>query len=198
MNDSIADALDRWREGDEMAAFQLDRILRAELLGLVRAKRSPQFRGRIDSEAIVNAAMKSFLSGIRNDEFPMVQGRADVKRLLAHFAICVLKDQIRAAGALRRDVRREVGMSSEHAAVIAGASAPSPEEELLAVEYLEKFADIVRDQHESAIEILELSLEGMTPNQIAEVVGLRPRTIQKLIADMIAAWEEYLANEERD
>jgi DNA-directed RNA polymerase specialized sigma24 family protein len=192
MGHSVTQALHDWQRGDQRGSYELDRRLRADLLALVRSRRSQRYQGRIDSEAVVNAALKSFLSGAAKGEFLELNDRVDVKRLLAHFALCVLRDQVRGLQAAKRDARRDVcepELVSQHAADL---KQPTPEECAMAVEYWEKFPEVVRGVHEKSIEILELSLEGLSAAEIAQELGLGVRTVQLIIQRMIEAWQRWL------
>lgn len=196
MNHSITQAVRDWQDGDERASYELDRRLRADLLALVRRRRDKRLQARIDSEAVVNAALKSFLSGVAKDEFPRLQDRRDVRSLLTRFAICVLRDQVRAERADKRDARRDVVGQESLACQLSDVASPTPEECALAMEYWEKFPDVVRGVHEKSIGILELSLEGLNVTQIAHELGLGIRTVQLIIQHMIEAWNCWLVAEE--
>ena len=66
MDESLTRIVRNWQTGDDRAAAELDRRVRADLLALVRSHRNTGMRARIDSEAIVNAALRSFLIGQRH------------------------------------------------------------------------------------------------------------------------------------
>jgi DNA-directed RNA polymerase specialized sigma24 family protein len=195
MTHSITHAVQDWRNGDEHGAFELDRLLRAELLAFIRRHRNPRYRARIDSEAVFNAALKSFLSGVVKDEFPMLRDRRDVQRLMMRFASCVLKDEVRWLQTRKRDPAREVDMA---ASLVVASCEPTPDQSVMAREYWEKFPDVVRRVDERAMEILELRLEGLNNTQIADRLGLGVRMIQKIVQRMVEAWDEWLAAENDD
>lgn len=195
MTSSITRAVQDWRDGDDRGAFDLDRLLRAELLVLVRSRRAGHLRARIDSEGVVNAALKSFLSGVAKDEFPQVNNRHDVRQLLAWFVMCVLKDEIRQLRTKKRNLHREAGLD---ACTSATSREPSPEESARALEYWVKFPDVVRLVDEKAIDILELRLEGLNNTQIADKLDLGVRMVQQIIQRMVNAWEQWLAREGED
>ena len=198
MPDSITQLLHAWREGDEAAGFDLDRLLRAELLAVVRRRRSPQLRALIDSEGVVNAAFKSFLSGVLKDEFPAIQGRGDIRRLLSRFAICVLRDQARAETTMKRDVSRAIALDSGVLNAAADPSQTPPEERCREIEYGEKIREIVRPVHPNAINVLEMTIEGLSKSQIASELNLGVRTVQVIVKGMQDTWEEWILSEGED
>jgi DNA-binding NarL/FixJ family response regulator len=61
---------------------------------------------------------------------------------------------------------------------------------------LEKLAEVVRSVHERAIEILELSVEGLGNAEIASKLDLGIRTVQVIKQKMHAAWIRYEREEE--
>jgi DNA-directed RNA polymerase specialized sigma24 family protein len=195
MTHSITCAVQDWRDGDEFGALELDRLLRAELLAFIRRHRNPRYRAPIDSEAVFNAALKSFLSGVVKDEFPRLRNRCDVRRLMMRFAGCVLKDEVRWLRTEKRDSARETDLA---ACLEAVACEPSPEECAMAKEYWEKFPEVVRQVDERAMDILELRLEGLNNTQIADKLGLGVRMVQKIVQRMVEAWDQWLSAENDD
>lgn len=195
MTHSITHAVQDWRDGDERGALALDRLLRAELLSFVRKHRSPHFRGRIDSEAVFNAALKSFLSGVVKDEFPLLRDRRDVRRLMMRFASCVLKDEVRWLRTEKRNSARDTDLA---ASLVVASCEPTPEQSAMAREYWEKFPEVVRRVDERAMDILELRLEGLNNTQIADKLGLGVRMVQKIVQRMVEAWDQWLAAESDD
>lgn len=195
MTHSITHAVQDWRDGEEFGAWELDRLLRAELLAFIRRHRNPRYQARIDSEAVFNAALKSLLSGVVKDEFPLLRDRRDVRRLMMRFASCVLKDQVRWLRTEKRDSGREEGLAA-HLAV--ASSEPTPEQSAMAREYWEKFPEVVRRVDERAMDILELRLEGLNNTQIADKLGLGVRMVQKIVQRMVEAWDQWLTSERDD
>jgi hypothetical protein len=77
------------------------------LLALVRRWRASDLRARIDSAAVVNAVLKSFLSGVPKGQFPDLEEGAQVERLLHRMARRVLIDEVRREGRGVRDAGRD-------------------------------------------------------------------------------------------
>ena len=198
MDESITRLVHQWQQGDTQAATDLDRRVRADLLALVRSRRDIQLRARIDSEGIVNAALRSFLSGVAKGEFSQIANHQDIRRVLAHCAICILKDQVRAEHAAKRDARRDARGLESQVDQVADSGRPTPQECVEAIEFWEKFPEVVRHVHENSIDILERSLEGLSPSQIAEELGMGIRTVQLVIRRMIDTWNDWLIREEGD
>jgi hypothetical protein len=98
MPGSITEALERWKQGDDAAQFDLERELTpvlAEMIRRVRRHVASPLKARIDSEAIVYQAFKSCLTGLRKDEFRALNNRADLAKLLKTLVDRALTSQIR-------------------------------------------------------------------------------------------------------
>jgi DNA-directed RNA polymerase specialized sigma24 family protein len=200
MPGSVTNALHDWERGNPAASQDLDLQFRSYLLALVRGRRNPGLKGKIDSEGVVNEALKSFLTGVAKHEFPDLSNRQDVKNLLVTLVKRILSDQVKALRTRKRDPEREEGYAAgQHDHLAAKAKAlPTAEQIAEAREFLEKLPEVVRTVHKKAIQIMTLSLEGLTNNEIADEVDLAPRTVQKIKCDMLAAWEKASPKEHSD
>jgi len=187
MPGSITDAVRRWKNGDQDAQFELVSRLRpllVELLELVRRHRAPSLQARIDSEAVVNQALHSFLTGVRQGEFPLLQNRQDACKLLTALVVRTLNDEIRWHKRQKRDVSREQASAEGRPEQLPDPRPPDPEVAADLTGWLEKLLAALRPVHEKAIEIVKLSLEGLTNYDIASQVGLGLRRVQVLKQEM--------------
>jgi DNA-directed RNA polymerase specialized sigma24 family protein len=194
MPGSITTDLHRWRDGDPDAQFDLVRRLQPfliELLRFVRRHRAQDLQGRIQSEGPVNAALNSFLKGVQNSKFPELQNREQVKKLLTVLVKRALYDEIRRAEAERRNPDREESCDSVQPQHLSEANAMASDIEV----WLEKMLAVVRPVHEKAIEIVELSLKGLSNNDISVQTGLSVRWVQVLKKRMRERWESAMAGE---
>lgn len=170
------DFIKRLQVGDQAAQAELEQRMLPLLIHLVRRRRSNRLQARIGSEDVANAALKSFLTGIQKNEFPALSDPDSVLKILTTLVLRSLQDRIRLETRQRRDVRREesyeVGVP-EHLpenAVLAGSLAF----------WLEDLGKIVRPVHPLAIEIVELSVKGLSNVDIADQLNLSPRYIEVL------------------
>jgi DNA-directed RNA polymerase specialized sigma24 family protein len=194
MTGPITAALERWRGGDLAAQFDLERALLPylrELIELVRRQLDDPLRARIDSHAVVNDALKSFLSGVPKGEFPALSNHEEVRRLLRAIVLRALKDEVRFHRRQRRNPYRERG-GAEALAALPDRKERATAADALAGEHaawLEKFLAVVRPVHRKAIEIVKLRLEGRSKVEIKEELGLGLRTVQEIIKKVRQAWE---------
>jgi DNA-directed RNA polymerase specialized sigma24 family protein len=193
MPGSITDALDRWRGGESAAQFDLERALQPfllDLLSLVRRRRGKPLQPRIDSQAVVNEAWGSFLTGVRKDEFPTLQDRKDICRVLTTLVTRTLCDQIDWHTRQRRSPAREEGSPDGAPRHLADARRPAANEQSTAEEFadwLARFEELLRSFHPKAMDIVELSFQGLANCDIARSVGLSVRSVQLLRQRLAAA-----------
>src|SRR6266404_5287704 len=94
----ITAALERWKQGDASAQFDLEKLLRPflwQMIRLVRRQVDTRLKARIDSVAIVNAALNSLLTGIAKDEFPALRNHQELQKVLTCFVTRILIDEVR-------------------------------------------------------------------------------------------------------
>jgi hypothetical protein len=187
MPGSITDAVQRWKNGDQAAQFELEHRLQpflVEMLELMRRHRAPALQTRIDSEAVVNQALHSFLTGVRQGDFPLLQNRQDACKLLTALVVRALHDEIRWHKRQKRNVDREQASAEGRPEQLPDPRPPDPAVTADLAGWLENLLAAVRPVHEKAMEIVKLSLEGLTNYDIASQVGLGLLRIQVLKQEM--------------
>jgi DNA-directed RNA polymerase specialized sigma24 family protein len=202
MSGPITDALDRLKKGDPNAPFDLQRELQPfllEMIRLVQRRRVALLNARIDSHAIVNDALHSFLTGIPKGEFPALSNHEEVKKALTSLVTRTLCDQIR----WHRRKKRDVGLEQQGGGIPLEAIPDAKELAATAgdlacdlASWLDQLRAFVRDVHPKAIDIIELSLQGLDNNDIAAVLSLAVRTVQKIKQDMFLAWKKAATRED--
>jgi DNA-directed RNA polymerase specialized sigma24 family protein len=164
---------------------------------LVRRKRRPDLKARVDSSQIVNDALKSFLSGVRQHEFPNLQHPENVRQLLSSLVGRLLIDQQRQALRGKRSPEREVASADGRPMHLADAAQATPADLAAAAEFLEKLWDRLRDVHPKAMELLEFWLEGLPTSEVAARLGLGVRSVQLILKDMEQAARSLAAEDDR-
>lgn len=198
----ITIALDRCKQGDPQGALDLERELRPFLLDMIRRVRrhvQGPLQARIDSHGIVYEALNSFLTGIAKEEFPALRNREEVCRVLTALIDRTLRDEVRWHRRLKRTPYLEQPLDSPMTQALAdakerGTAAGGMTPDLAA--WLEKLLATVRPVHKKAIEIVSLSLEGHSNQEIREALGLGLSTVQEIKRRMYQAWQNTQANED--
>jgi RNA polymerase sigma factor (sigma-70 family) len=196
----ITRAVRRWSEGDADAPRDLESLLEPFLLQLLRQIRrriTRPLQARIDSQAIVNAALNSFLTGVRKQEFPLLKNRQDVKKVLTLLVRRTLTDEVRRHTRAKRDPSLEV---RDATGLPQNVTAPSdPDAALLAgdltVWLQEKLASL-HIEDETTIRIVELRLEGLPNADIADQLGLSLGQLRKVLRQLRQRWDEDKREEE--
>jgi hypothetical protein len=195
----ITEAVHRWKDhdpGDGNDASDLEHVLRPflmQLLALVRRRRPATMQARIDSEAVVNQALKSFLSGVPKGEFPILNNRDDVLKVLRTLVLRALIGEKRTHCRGKRSVFREQPHEAPlPEAVTTGEGLTTAAGQLLpgAKEFLEALLPVLRPVDPRAIDIVEMRLEGLSNNEIADQLGIGPRMVQVIRQKMKDAWEQ--------
>jgi hypothetical protein len=189
---SVTDALDRCQYQDPGAASDLVSLLE-EKLGLiseldrfVQRHLPPILRPRVDTEALVYEALGDFLMGVRENRFPDLDSRENVRKLLydrlklrlGQVNRDNLQAGIRAAG---NEVPIEPLLDRLPAA-------PEPDESAdEGLERLDRVREILRRVDPIAMSILDGLLAGRTVAQIARSLRLRVGNVRNIVARMIDA-----------
>jgi RNA polymerase sigma factor (sigma-70 family) len=171
--------LERFRDGDELAAEALFSRYFERLTRLARRRLSARLASRTDPEDIVMSVYRSFFKGARAGRFSLGRG-GDLWSLLASITNHKLLRQVRHHSADCRSV--EVELSLEHA--MAGRSPvqrrePSAEEAVALADELEW---VFSNMDVFGRRVLELRLQGSQLSEIAQEVGRSERTVRRALA----------------
>jgi RNA polymerase sigma factor (sigma-70 family) len=190
----ITQALRRLSHGDGNAPGELESLLKPFLLQMlrwIRRRISGPLQARIDSQALLNAALNSFPTGVRKQEFPLLKNRDDVKKLLREIVRGTLTDEVRRQKRIKRSPDREVRDETGRPQNIAAPADPGTA--LLAGDLAawleEKFASL-HIEDETTIRIVELRLEGLPNADIADQLGLSVSQVRKILRLLRERWDE--------
>jgi len=188
--DSVGQAVHRLEEGELDAQFPLVSMLQPFLdllLSLVRRRRGAALQARIDSQAVVNDALNSFLTGVPKHEFPLLENREQVKKVLTTLVLTTLSDEVRKHRRQKRTPVREQASAGGRPEDLPDPKTIGPVADTLRADlapWLEEVVEELRSEHERAIDIIELSYQGLSNNDIARKVGLGVRRVQLLKRQM--------------
>src|SRR3990172_5568517 len=124
--ESSAEILQRYRNGDEAAANELFCRYVGRLTLLARSRLSPKLASRTDPEDIVLSAYRSFFIGARDGRFLLARS-GDLWRLLVSITMHKLYRQVREHSAEKRAVSAErTGFGAKEQGLLFSRE-PSPE-----------------------------------------------------------------------
>jgi DNA-directed RNA polymerase specialized sigma24 family protein len=144
-----------------------------------------------DEEDAALSAFHTFCRRITKGQYPDLADRDDLWRLLVVITLRKAFDQIQRQQAQKRGGGRLVGEadleSSEALDRFAGRE-PSPELAALVVEEYQRLWSRLGD--DSLRQVLDLSLEGCTPKEIAARIGRTDRTVTRKLEVIRKVWLE--------
>lgn len=177
MDETSAEIMARYRDGDERAAEELFARYVGRLTLLARSRLSPKLASRTDPEDVVLSAYRSFFVAARDGRFVLARS-GDLWRLLVSITMHKLHRQVRHHTAERRSVSREQpGAGVEDVAVV--AREPSPADVVAITDELEV---VMNSLDPLARRVLELRLQEEPLAVIAVDVGRSERTVRRTLA----------------
>lgn len=175
-NQSIRALLARYSEGDNSAATEIYEHFRERLTRLARQRLSPQLAARVDAEDICQSAFRTFFRRWQADLFS-----ANDTTSIWYLLVKIIRNKAaRSANrhlAKRRDVRRDISLTSSEAAGVAVDRAPPEEAIILADELGAVMARLPRRE----ARCLALCLKGLSTMQIAADMGCACTTVRRVL-----------------
>lgn len=170
--------VERWREGDQVAADELYRRYAERLCRLAEVQMDDRVRRRVGADDVVQSVFRTFFRRTARGEYSFVDSGALWSLLVR---ITLNKTRKHAAGhrAAKRDVGVEVHADSKGLSPEVIARDPSPEEAAVFVDELESLLSGLRDPEP---EIVRRCLEGYSSPEIAAAVGCSRWTIRRVLA----------------
>jgi DNA-directed RNA polymerase specialized sigma24 family protein len=178
----------------DLAAEQLWRRYFERLVRLAQARLKAAPRGAADEEDIALSAFDSFCRGAVRGQFPRLDDRTDLWRLLVTITARKAVDHLERERSLRRGGGRVIG---EAAIDLADPEAGRWLEQVVGREPTPSFVAQVVDECRHPLESLGdedlrtvalLRMEGYTNDQIAERLGCGLRSVERKLARIRARW----------
>lgn len=201
-DDSVSLWIDELKHGESEAARRLwDRYFH-RLVGLARTKLVDATRRAADEEDVALSAFDSFFRGVERGRFEALQDRDDLWRLLAAITARKAAHQRRDLAAQKRGGGRVAGESaldggdgrfddaSQHPAGgfdrLAG-DVPTPEFVALVAEQIRRRLERLPEEMLRTIALAKL--EGYGNQEIADRLGVAPRTVERKLQWIREIWE---------
>ena len=187
----------RWisavKAGDEDAAAKIWERFFPKLVKMARKRMSPAARRVYDEEDAALSAFRSFFSDAKAGQYPKLDDRHDLWRLLTALTMHKIIDVRRAETTTKRGGGRVHGESD-----LDGSSAnlgldefacPEPGPEFV-VDLVDQ-ARFVLDRLEPALrQIAVLKMSGLTNAEIADKVGVTCRSVERKLERVRRQWQE--------
>jgi RNA polymerase sigma factor (sigma-70 family) len=195
MDNTSADLLARYSDGDESAATEMFRRYVERLTLLARSRLSPKLAARIDPEDVVMSAYRSFFVGARRGQFSLRRS-GDLWRLLVSITLHKLYRGAKRHTAEMRsvDLERHIPQGLDVTGT-ALSREPTPDEAVALADELEA----VMSQLDSfAQRVLELRLQGERLAEIAADTGRSERSVRRSMETIRRQLAQRLGAEAND
>lgn len=191
--ESFIDLQQRLRDGDGTAGSEIFRRYRERLIHLAAPRLAGKLRTKVDPEDVVQSAFRSFFRAEETREFGL-GGWNDLWSVLVTITLRKCRYQVRHFLTIKRDIRREQAQRTIDSPLDwqTIASDPTPVE---AAEFADLLITFLGGLDERARQIVELSLEGYSPAEIAPKVSLTERTVYRQLDRIRARLEGLDPNE---
>jgi RNA polymerase sigma-70 factor (ECF subfamily) len=167
--------------GDERAARQVFERFASRLVALARSRLPEHVRRKEDPEDVVQSVFHSFFRRQSGGQVDLINWES-LWGLLALITIRKCGHRVEFHHALRRDAGRELVLAAPNEDSRSGwqaiAADPTPSQAAILTETLERLLSSLDDRDR---QILSLSLEGQTTDQIATQVRRSERTVQRTL-----------------
>ena len=180
MNDpTFHELAERLRTGDPGAAEIVFRLYAHRLIGLARNHLDARLRAKFDPEDVAQSALKSFFLRARDGEYDL-ESWDSLWSLLTVITLRKCGFRVRHFRTAGRDVRKELPAEPRHDGPTweAIAREPTPTE---AAELADVVEGLFRGLDETDRKVLELSLQGCPPADVAREVAVSGRTVYRVL-----------------
>ena len=171
---------DEFIAGDAHAFEELYNRYSERLIRLARSRISKRLAARIEAEDVVQSVFRTFFGRAQKGQFHF-DAENDVSKLLVAITMNKLRNKVDWHTAAKRDVGAEMALDSNGSlpsAFDADGETPSPTAVVTFVDLLDNFMVSLR---ETDRQILELRLQNLTQQEIAEQVGCTERTVRRVL-----------------
>jgi len=194
MDHTTGNWLTALEDGDAAAVDALWREYFPRLVALARTKLADEPKRVADEEDVALSALKSFCNAAQQGRFPDLHDRDDLWRLLLRITVRKVTDQRRYNGRQRRgggQVRGESGLMrvGEKSVGINDvvADAPSPE---IAAQLADELEMRLSQLDPGLRQIAVAKMEGYTNPEIAELLDIALRTVERRLMLIRKKWEQ--------
>jgi len=176
-DDEFAELIARIKQGSEAALFELVENYGQHVYRTVRRKLNRAMRSKFDSADFVQAVWASFFENRdRILEFPSAK---DLIQFLSRIAHNKVVDEIRRRLVMQgRNVNREVPIDRPGLSRKLLSQQPTASEMFMADERARQMAT---NQSARYRRIVELRQAGATHEEIAQALGVKPKTVQRVL-----------------
>jgi RNA polymerase sigma-70 factor, ECF subfamily len=169
------------RDGDQQAECNFFKQYGEAMHRLADRYLGAKLRRRVGAEDIVQSACRTFLRRAQGGEFQLPDTEA-LWRLLCAITLSKVREQARYHGRQKRGFDKEVPLPAQDTSSAAGWDPvdpdPSPAQ---AVAFTEQLEQLLATLDEEERQIVDLKLQDLTNEAIAERLGSSERTVRRIM-----------------
>jgi RNA polymerase sigma factor (sigma-70 family) len=186
---SVTLLLERLRAGDPAASADATARLWSRYFGalvrLARTRLPGSARRALDEEDIALSAFDSFCRGGAAGRFPDLDDRDDLWRVLATITLRKVSDTIRYEGRKKRGAGRPGDTTGVLEELF--TREPSPE---MAAQLVDLLGHLLARLDDDVLrQLARLKVEGYTEEEMADQLGISPRTVRRKLDLIRRLWE---------
>ena len=173
--------LNQLQAGDEAAATKIYQRYAQQLIGKARGHLGSVVKQKVDAEDLVQSVYRSFFNRFGQGQFDL-ENWESLWGLLNTITLRKCGRQVEYFHADKRDINREkrpeLNSKDSMRQWQAIAREPTPEEAMILTETMEQMLSAFDTRQR---EILSLTLQGYTQQEVSEQVGCSERTVRRLL-----------------
>lgn len=187
--ESITNWLQAFQTGDREPIRQLWNRYFHRMMGLARQSLGNSPRAAADEEDVALSAFDSFCQGVEQGEFPRLQDRDDLWRLLVVITVRKAVNLVKHGG---RQKRRGGQVKQSDEEILQGllSREPSPAVSAVMNEECAHLLDLLADEELRKLALLKL--DGHTNSESAKLLGCTRVTVQRMLNLIRESWQQEL------
>ena len=179
------------RDGDEVAARRIVDEFTGPLVAVARRQISEQMATRFEAEDVVQSTYRSLFIRMRRGEYELGNGK-DLWKLVVTMMLNKIRRKAKFHSAHKRSVQHEQPLTH-----IGGTTFDPPGNEATpesAVELVDTLRAFLADVGSRDRPILELRLQGLATDEIAEQTGRAQRSVRRVLQNLRERLEQAVLN----
>lgn len=188
--DSITNWLQALQGGDREVVRLLWNRYFQRMTGLARRRLGHSPSGAADEEDVALSAFDSFCQGVEQGDFPLLQNRDDLWRILVAITLRKAVNLIKHGGRQKRG-GGQVMESDEEALQGLLSREPSPDLSAVMNEECVHLLNVLGDEDLRKLALLKL--DGHTNSESATLLGCTRVTVQRMLNLIRQTWQQELA-----
>ena len=161
------------------------------MVNIARVNLGNGLRGAADEEDVALSAFDSFCQGVEQREFPRLQDRDDLWRILVVITLRKAVNLVKHEGRQKRGGGQVKELDDE---ILQGliSQEPSPAVAVAMNEECDRLLDLLGD--EDLRTVVSLKLAGHTNIEVATLIGCSRVTVQRMLNLIRQTWQQELAS----